>query len=82
LAAPLWFDRGPGALPGDSIAQEGIRRGILVCPGSFFGDPTGVRLCLTRRTFPGDLLKYLDLRGSFLDSSYDGAIGGECERPR
>jgi aspartate/methionine/tyrosine aminotransferase len=62
IAAPLWFDRiaGPGA--GDELAHRAVPRGVLVCPGSFFGDDSGVRLTLTRRTFPQDFAAYLAVR--------------------
>ena len=38
---------------------QGVGPGL---PGSFFGDPSGVRLCLTRRSFPADLEAYLAVR--------------------
>jgi histidinol-phosphate/aromatic aminotransferase/cobyric acid decarboxylase-like protein len=66
LAAPLWFDRGEGVLPGDTFARRALDAGVLVCSGSFFGDATGVRICLTRRTFPEDLGAYLSVRDRFL----------------
>jgi histidinol-phosphate/aromatic aminotransferase/cobyric acid decarboxylase-like protein len=61
LAAPVWFDRGRRGLDGDRLAQRLLRAGVLVCSGSFFGDPRGIRLTLTRRTFPSDLEAYLRL---------------------
>jgi histidinol-phosphate/aromatic aminotransferase/cobyric acid decarboxylase-like protein len=67
LSAPVWFDRGPRGLDGDRLQREALRSGVLVCSGSFFGDPTGVRICLTRRTFPADLEAYLAIRARFLD---------------
>jgi histidinol-phosphate/aromatic aminotransferase/cobyric acid decarboxylase-like protein len=66
-AGPFWFDRGRGRLPGDAVQAEALRRSILVCTGSFFGDPQGVRICLTRPTFPNDLYRYLAVRERFLD---------------
>ncbi len=67
LHAPVAFDRGPSGLPGDRLARLAVSRGVLVCPGSFFGEPSGVRLCLTRRTFARDLEAYLRVRDSLLD---------------
>jgi len=60
--APLWFDRDLPDLGGDRMAEGACRRGVLVCPGSFFGDPNGVRICLTKRCFPEDLSAYLTVR--------------------
>ncbi len=64
LAAPVWFDRTPAGLDTDAFQQRLLKRGILVCGGRFFGDPGGVRLALTRRSFPEDLDAYLGLRPS------------------
>ena len=61
LDAPLWFDRAVGG-DGDRFARRLLRESVLVCPGSFFGDPAGVRLCLTRRSFSSDLAAYLRVR--------------------
>jgi histidinol-phosphate/aromatic aminotransferase/cobyric acid decarboxylase-like protein len=61
-SGPVWFDRGEGKLPGDRVQAAALRRSILVCSGTFFGDPTGVRICLTRPSFPGDLSQYLKVR--------------------
>lgn len=55
--APVWFDR-PGTADTRAFAERLAARSILVCPGVYFGDPTGVRLCLTRRSFPEDLAAY------------------------
>jgi histidinol-phosphate/aromatic aminotransferase/cobyric acid decarboxylase-like protein len=66
LAAPVWFDRGRNGLPGDALALAGLRRSVLVSPGSFFGDARGVRVTLTRRTFARDLAHYLPVRARFL----------------
>lgn len=62
LVAPLWFDRVEGHLDGDAFAAALLRRGVLVCPGRFFGEPHGVRVCLTQRSFPRDLDAYLRVR--------------------
>lgn len=62
LAAPVWFDRGRGGISGDRFARALLDADVLVCPGRFFGDPTGVRLTLTQRTFPADLEAYLRVR--------------------
>ena len=69
LKAPFHFDRGPDGLDGDGFAEFALREGVLVCPGSYFGDPTGVRLCLTRTTFPDDLRAYLAAREAWLRRS-------------
>jgi histidinol-phosphate/aromatic aminotransferase/cobyric acid decarboxylase-like protein len=73
LSAPVAFDRGLSGLPGDDLAHQAAARGVLVCPGSFFGDGTGVRLCLTRRTFARDLEAYLKVR--------DAVLAGKRPRP-
>ncbi len=59
--APVGFDR--HAIPdGDNLAGRCLAASVLVCPGRLFGDPSGVRLTLTRRTFPRDLAAYLAVR--------------------
>jgi aspartate/methionine/tyrosine aminotransferase len=60
-AAPLCFDRVPHT-SGTVVAELGLRRSILVSPGAMFGDPSGVRICLTRRTFPRDIAEYARFR--------------------
>jgi histidinol-phosphate/aromatic aminotransferase/cobyric acid decarboxylase-like protein len=72
LSAPLWFDRGNRSLSGDRLSRAAAKKGVLVCPGSFFGDPTGVRVSLTRRTFPADLQAYLEVRERFLAAGARG----------
>ena len=62
VRAPVLFDRPESGERGDSLADRALRASVLVCSGSFFGDPTGVRLCLTRRSFPTDLEAYLAVR--------------------
>ena len=57
LAASVVFDA-PVAPDGGALARRCLRRSILVCPGSFFGDRSGVRLGLTRPTFAADLARY------------------------
>ncbi|HTT73226.1 MAG TPA: aminotransferase class I/II-fold pyridoxal phosphate-dependent enzyme [Thermoplasmata archaeon] len=61
LAAPVFFDRVPGR-SGRALAERCAARSVLVCPGDLFGDPRGVRLGLTRRTFPADLAAYRRVR--------------------
>ncbi|HLN50484.1 MAG TPA: aminotransferase class I/II-fold pyridoxal phosphate-dependent enzyme [Thermoplasmata archaeon] len=61
--APVFFDRN-FTETGDNLARRCLRASVLVCPGTFFGDPGGVRLCLTRRSFPNDLGAYLRVRNS------------------
>src|SRR5208282_429050 len=59
--APVFFDRILSET-GDALARRCLRASVLVCSGTFFGDPGGVRLCLTRRSFPNDLGAYLRVR--------------------
>jgi len=59
---PLMFDRPGSGEHGTTLARRAIRSSVLVCPGSFFGDPAGVRICLTRTSFPADLRAYLAVR--------------------
>lgn len=66
LDAPVWFDRTPD---GDALAQTAANSGVLVCPGRYFGVRQGVRLCLTRRSFPVDLEAYVRVRRAVLDGS-------------
>jgi len=61
-AGPVLFDRPPTGESGDALARRALAASVLVCSGSFFGDPAGVRLCLTRRSFPADLAAYLSVR--------------------
>ena len=60
--APVMFDRPESGEGGDPLAHRALDASVLVCSGSFFGDPSGVRLCLTRRSFPADLAAYLAVR--------------------
>ena len=55
------FDLGTGP-DGDAFARRCLRSSVLVCPGSFFGVRRGVRVCLTRPSFPQDLAAYLEVR--------------------
>jgi histidinol-phosphate/aromatic aminotransferase/cobyric acid decarboxylase-like protein len=66
LSAPVWFDRGRNGLRGDHLAIQALTHGVLVAPGSMFGDPSGVRVCLTRPSFPEDLDAYLAVRDLFV----------------
>jgi len=61
LAAPLAFDD-PVRPDGDRFARRCLRASVLVASGSFFGKPSGVRVCMTRRSFPSDLRAYLAVR--------------------
>ena len=63
LAAPVTFDD-PVPTGGDRFARRCLRASILVCPGSLFGRPSGVRVGLTRRSFPRDLAQYLRVRAA------------------
>ncbi len=60
---PVYFDR--SAPDGDRLAEACLRRSVLVGPGRFFGDRRGVRIGLTRRSFPADLDAYLTVRKRF-----------------
>ena len=64
-AGPVAFDRG---IPADSrgFVDRCLAASVLVCPGRFFEDPGGVRISLTRRSFPRDLEVYLSVRGAAL----------------
>jgi aspartate/methionine/tyrosine aminotransferase len=61
LASPVAFDD-PVRPDGDRFARRCLRASVLVCPGSYFGTRSGVRVCLTRRSFPTDLGAYLRVR--------------------
>jgi histidinol-phosphate/aromatic aminotransferase/cobyric acid decarboxylase-like protein len=61
LSASVFFDR-PVRPDGRTLAERCLARSVLVCPGDLFGDPTGVRIGLTRPTFPRDLAHYLAIR--------------------
>jgi histidinol-phosphate/aromatic aminotransferase/cobyric acid decarboxylase-like protein len=63
LAAPVYFDRTKG-VDTRRLAQRALRHSILVAPGAYFGDPGGVRICLTRRRFPDDFEAYLRFRNA------------------
>ena len=62
---PVMFDRLETGEPGTALARRALADSVLVCPGSFFGDPSGVRICLTRRSFPEDLAAYLAVRARY-----------------
>jgi histidinol-phosphate/aromatic aminotransferase/cobyric acid decarboxylase-like protein len=63
LAAPVAFDDPvPGG--GDRLARRCLAASVLVCPGSLLGRPSGVRVCLTRRSFPQDVAEYVRVRDS------------------
>ena len=61
LAAPVFFDR-PVRPNGRALARRCLRASVLVCPGEFFGDPSGVRIGLTRPTFGRDFRVYRAVR--------------------
>ncbi len=62
LSAPVAFDRFPRSVDTRRLAEKAVLQGVLVCPGAYFGDASGIRLCLTRRSFPEDLRAYLEVR--------------------
>ncbi len=57
---PVYFDRTVATT--DRLADRCLAASVLVCPGRFFGDRSGVRIGLTRRSFPRDLDAYLAVR--------------------
>jgi histidinol-phosphate/aromatic aminotransferase/cobyric acid decarboxylase-like protein len=59
--APVFLDR-LSCTNGTDLAQRCLTASVLVSPGRFFGAPRGVRVCLTRRTFPAGLGAYLRVR--------------------
>ena len=60
--APLFLDR-LERTDGADLARRCLAASVLVSPGGFFGAPRGVRVCLTRRSFPEGLRAYLAVRG-------------------
>jgi len=60
-AAPLHFDW-LTRTTGRSFARRCLGASVLVCPGEYFGEPRGVRLCLTRRATPAALRAYRRVR--------------------
>ena len=79
-AGPVAFDRG---IPPDPEAFVGrlLASSVLVCPGRFFEDPGGVRICLTRRSFPQDLDAYLRVRDEALSLTPKGPTRTTRTRP-
>ncbi|MGB7123500.1 MAG: pyridoxal phosphate-dependent aminotransferase [Thermoplasmata archaeon] len=63
LAAPVAFDD-PVPRGGDRFARRCLLASVLVSPGSFFGRSSGVRVGLTRRSFPVDLTQYIRVRSA------------------
>jgi histidinol-phosphate/aromatic aminotransferase/cobyric acid decarboxylase-like protein len=59
VSAPVYFDRVPD---GTRLTQRCLRASVLVCPGALFGTPAGVRITLTRHTFPKDFAQYFAVR--------------------
>lgn len=78
-AGPVVFDR--TVEDGDRLADRCWDSSVLVCPGRFFGDPRGVRLGLTRRTFPVDLDAYLSVRKELEGATPDGTVRPTGARP-
>ena len=58
---PLAFDR-LGRDDGLALARRCLAASVLVCPGAFFGERTGVRLCLTRPDAAASLRAYARVR--------------------
>jgi aspartate/methionine/tyrosine aminotransferase len=79
-AAPVVFDR--TGEDGDRLADRCLAASVLVCPGRFFGDPTGVRICLTRRSFLQDLRAYLGVRNARPRRASAGRATGRPRRGR
>jgi aspartate/methionine/tyrosine aminotransferase len=78
LAAPFAFDD-PVPWGGDRWARRCLEASVLVCPGSFFGRPSGVRVGLTRRTFPRDFAAYERVRAA--SAGARGRITAAGENP-
>ena len=76
---PTHFDRS-GRASGRRLAERCLAASVLVCPGGFFGDPGGVRICLTRRDFPSGLRAYLRVRGPVPVRSAGTARVGPLDR--
>jgi aspartate/methionine/tyrosine aminotransferase len=81
LAAPLTFDR-PGPADTERITGRALNAGILTAPGRFFDDPSGIRLGLTRRSFPADLQAYLEVRAKGLDGEVTPGVAPAAPSPR
>ena len=82
---PVLFDRLDTGEHGTALARRALDASVLVCPGSYFGDPSGVRLCLTRRSFSKDLDAYRavrDRRPGRLGSTPSPPLSGRAVRPR
>jgi aspartate/methionine/tyrosine aminotransferase len=65
LSAPVAFDH-PGVPDTEPLARAALSQGILTSPGHFFGEPSGIRIGLTRRSFAKDLPAYLKVRSEFV----------------
>ncbi len=82
--APVYFDRVRG-VEGETVTRRCLKASVLVCPGAMFGDPSGVRLCLTRRSFPRDLAAYLSIRRALVSERFTArprALEWRRARPR
>ncbi len=81
LAAPFAFDDPvPGG--GARFAARLLRVSVLVAPGGFFGRPSGVRVGLTRRSFPDGLARYLRVREGRDRSAVTAGAGSSTDRRR
>jgi histidinol-phosphate/aromatic aminotransferase/cobyric acid decarboxylase-like protein len=82
LSGPTAFDTSVGP-DGTAFAERCLRSSVLVCPGSFFGVASGVRVCLTRRSFPRDLARYLAVRAGVIarPGRVTGSEGSRTARP-
>ncbi len=82
IDAPVYLDRAPDG-DGDALSQRCLQASVLVVPGAYFGEPAGVRICLTRPTFRRDLARYLAVRGG-ADLAPVATAGGpsRAARPR
>jgi histidinol-phosphate/aromatic aminotransferase/cobyric acid decarboxylase-like protein len=78
---PVYFDRAADG-DGDALTERCLRASVLVCPGSLFGAPEGVRICLTRPTFPRDLAAYVAVRGTARRGRRRTSAGGATAAAR
>ncbi len=77
---PVYFDR--SVTDADRLVDRCLEASVLVTPGRFFGEPGGVRIGLTRRSFPKDLDAYLRIRRQFAPGRLRAPANGRGARRR